>query len=99
MVLDPRARDHVQRIAIGSLGVLLAGAVTSNVWGYLSSRIETRHEDSHPIAAALAEEAESVALEAEGGLTWPPAAGSAEDALAETVGVVAIERTAECKFF
>lgn len=95
MVLDPRARDHVQRIAIGALGVLLAGAVTSNVWGYLSSRIETRHEDSHPIAAALSEEAESSLLSEEGGLTWPPAAGAPGEALAETAGVVAIEHTAD----
>ena len=95
MVLDLRTRDHVQRIAIGALGVLFVGAVVTNVWGYFSSRIEARHEEAHPIAEALTEELETTAAEDEGELTWPPAAMPLGPALAETAAVLAIEHTGD----
>jgi phospholipase/carboxylesterase len=93
MVLDPRTRDRVQKVAIGALAVLLGGAIVTNVWGYLSSRIEARHEEAHPIATALAEESEHTDHDEE--LTWPPAADESGTALPETTGVVAIERTGD----
>jgi hypothetical protein len=94
MVLDPRTRDRAQKVAIGALGVLLTGAVVTNVWGYVSSRIEARHEEAHPIAEALSEESERTDSDEE--LTWPPAASDEPGpALAETAGVIAIEHTAD----
>lgn len=93
-MLDPRTRDRVQKVAIGSLALLLCAAIVSNVWGYVASRIEARHEEAHPIAAALSEESEHTDGEEE--LTWPPAAaGDATPELPETIGVLAIERTGD----
>lgn len=69
-------RERAQSIAIVVLAASLTVFGGYELWQWLSTRIETRHESAHPIAVALSEEEEGD-IE----LAWPPRAGELASAL------------------
>lgn len=66
-------RERLQSVAIVVLAVGLTSVLGYQIWAWLSTRIESRHESAHPIAVALASEEEEGA--------WPPRAGELSAAL------------------
>lgn len=75
-------RERAQSVAIVVLAAGLTVGAGYQLWHWLTTRIETRHESAHPIAVALTEEEEG-----DEELAWPPRAGELSSALNDGVPV------------